>query len=98
MNKLTITIEKIGDDYYSYVAEGGPGFGELRGCQNAEGIAKMIPIDVRSWIATQEQHEPAPGQFQRLHDHALTLERLPVAEIIRDLRMAAEYILTATTR
>jgi hypothetical protein len=56
MNKLTITIEKIGDDYYSYVAEGGEGFGELRGCQNAEGIAKMIPIDLRSWIATQEQH------------------------------------------
>ena len=53
MNKLTITIEKIGDDYYSYIAEGGKGFGELRGCQNAEGIAKMIPIDLRSWIATQ---------------------------------------------
>ena len=61
MNKLTITVEKIGDDYYSYVAEGGTGFGELRGCQNAEGIAKMIPIDLRSWIATQEQHDPAPG-------------------------------------
>ena len=30
MNKLTITIEKIGDDYYSYIAEGGKGFGELR--------------------------------------------------------------------
>jgi hypothetical protein len=50
--KLTITIEQIGDDYYSYAAEGGPGFGELRGCQNAEGIAKMIVVDLRSWIAT----------------------------------------------
>ena len=28
MNKLTITIEKIGDDYSSYIAEGGKGFGE----------------------------------------------------------------------
>jgi hypothetical protein len=43
--------------------------------------------------------------FQRLHDHALTLEKilaeqedLPVAEIIRDLRAAAEFILIATTR
>ena len=55
MNKLTITIEKIDDDYYSYIAEGGKGFGELCGCQNAEGIEKMIPIDLRSWIATQER-------------------------------------------
>jgi hypothetical protein len=52
MNKLVITVEKIDDDYYSYVAEGGPGFGELRGAQTAEGIAKMIPVDLRSWIAT----------------------------------------------
>jgi len=37
------------------IAEGGKGFGELRGCQNAEGMAKMIPIDLRSWIATQER-------------------------------------------
>ena len=59
MNKLTITVEKIGDDYYAYVAEGGPGFGELRGCQNAEGITKMIPIDLRSWSAAQEQHGKA---------------------------------------
>jgi hypothetical protein len=74
MNKLTITIEKIGDDYYSYVAEGDKGFGELRGCQNAEGIAKMIPIDLRSWVTTQEQHEPAPSgpRFERLHAHSLT--------------------------
>jgi hypothetical protein len=43
--------------------------------------------------------------FRRLHAHPLTLERLlaeqedlPVAEIIRDLRKAAEFILTATTR
>jgi hypothetical protein len=43
--------------------------------------------------------------FQRLHDHALALEKilakhpdLPVAEIIRDLREAAEFILIATTR
>jgi hypothetical protein len=43
--------------------------------------------------------------FQRLHAHALTLEKilsrqkdLPLAEIIRDLRAAAEFILVATTR
>jgi hypothetical protein len=43
--------------------------------------------------------------FQRLHAHALALERLlaeqsdlPLQEIIRDLRKAAEFILTATTR
>jgi hypothetical protein len=100
MDKLTITIEKIGDDYFEYVAEGGPKFGELRGCQSAEGIAKMIAVDLRSWIATQEQH-----CFERLHTHALTLERLlaehpdlPLAEIIQDLRRAAEFILIATTR
>jgi hypothetical protein len=52
MNKLTITIEKIGDDYYSYAAEGGPGFGELRGAQTAENIKRMIAVDVGSWIAT----------------------------------------------
>jgi hypothetical protein len=52
MDKLTIVIEKIDADYFSYVAEGGPGFGELRGCQSAEAIAKMIVVDLRSWIAT----------------------------------------------
>ena len=43
--------------------------------------------------------------FQRLHTHALVLEQLlvehpdlPLAEIIRDLRKAAEFILIATTR
>jgi hypothetical protein len=43
--------------------------------------------------------------FQRLHAHALTLERLlaehpdlPLEEIIRDLRAAAEFILRTTTR
>jgi hypothetical protein len=56
MDKLTITIEKIGDDYYSYVAEDGDNFGELRGCQNAEGIKRMIPIDIQSWIATQRSN------------------------------------------
>jgi hypothetical protein len=54
MNKLTITIERIDNDYYSYVAEGGPSFGELRGCQNAEAIKRMIPIDVQSWIASMQ--------------------------------------------
>jgi hypothetical protein len=43
--------------------------------------------------------------FQRLHDHGLTLEQilaehpdLPFAEIIQDLRAAAEFVLIATTR
>ena len=43
--------------------------------------------------------------FQQLHDHAVTLERLlvehpdlPLADVIRDLRAAAEFVLIATTR
>ena len=42
--------------------------------------------------------------FQQLHDHAVTLERLlvehpdlPLADVIRDLRAAAEFILVAST-
>ena len=42
--------------------------------------------------------------FQHLHDHAVALERLlaeqedlPLVEIIRDLRAAAEFILVAST-
>jgi hypothetical protein len=43
--------------------------------------------------------------FHRLHDHALMLEQLlakqedlPLQDIIRDLRAAAEFVLAATTR
>jgi hypothetical protein len=52
MDKLTITIEKIDADYFEYAAVGGPGFGTLQGCQNAESIKRMITVDVGSWIAT----------------------------------------------
>ena len=77
MNKLIITIEKIGDDYYSYIAEGGKEFGELRGCQNAEGIARMIPIDLRSWIATQERC-PSAGNHDGTSDENFSLHGRPV--------------------
>jgi hypothetical protein len=50
MNKLTITIEKR----RRLLQPMSPRAAQGSASQNAEGIAKMIPIDLRSWIATQE--------------------------------------------
>jgi hypothetical protein len=71
MNKLTITIEKIGDDYYSYVAEGGEGFGRVARVPERRRDREDDP----DRLALLDRHESIAAERENPADVARPLRR-----------------------